>query len=99
MRKQNWAIQIDEDGIHSVTRGNRPVATGLTSRQSAEDIVRRSRQPGEPVHLVEADGYRTNLTRHFPDPAPEPGTEREPVDIPGRPAWSRYLNRYGRQRG
>lgn len=95
-RPQAWAIEEDRDGGLAVTHGNRPVATGMRNRGHAEDIVRHSRIPGERVWYQEPDGYRTELTRHFPDPAPQSEPPARPTS--SRPVRDRYLARYGRPR-
>lgn len=94
-RPQAWAIEEDRDGGLAVTHGNRPVTTGLRDRKHAEETIRRNRRPGERVWYQEPDGYRTELTRHFPDPAPRPEAT---APTSSRPVRARYLARYGRSR-
>lgn len=100
VRKQAWEILLDEDGIHTVTRGHRSVATGLNSLDRAKDVVRFARLAGERVTFVDPDGYRTDLTRGFKDPEPTQRTAQK--DLPADPAdphplRTRYLARYGRR--
>jgi hypothetical protein len=94
---QAWTLEEHEDGSLDVRRGNRPIATGLHSSGHAESVVRLSRQPGEKVWYVEPDGYRTELTKRFPDPVPRVRAQARSSAVDDtRPIRARYLSRYRR---
>lgn len=96
-RKPNkvWVVVQDQHDTWSVWHGTRPVATGLSTEDTAVELVRRARRPHERVWLAEADGYRTDLTGQFRDPPEKrPGTGR--AEETGMSARQRYLARYGR---
>lgn len=78
-----WEIVEQQEGrgkaatlSHDVVRDRRTVSTGLT-RDNAERMVRKSRSVNEQVTLIEADGYRTEITKQF-----EPRGWRKPKRRP-----------------
>jgi hypothetical protein len=96
-RPQHWTLTHTEDGSWAVARGNRPVREGLGQAQ-AQGLVGRTRSAGEKVIQVEQDGYRTDLTKRFRDPAPagpasgseEKAPEPTPEPLPTRRGWPRH---------
>lgn len=59
-----WVVRQDSDGW-SVHEGPRRVEDRLSSEEDAVDAVRRRFTPRDTVHLEEADGYRTRITRRM----------------------------------
>jgi hypothetical protein len=107
MRKQAWVIverpsefEDEKETVFDILHGQSKVATGLRNIKSCRAIIINSRIDGERVWREDnKDGYRSELTRSFP--APRTSTKHETAEIysdPERPAWTRYMNRYGRLR-
>lgn len=64
-RLQGWAIEEHKDGSFSLSHGNRPVVTGLSTRTAVITYLQREHRPGERVYHVESDGYRTEITKEI----------------------------------
>lgn len=101
-RNQEWVIAEQDDGSYQVWHGRRMITSGLQSVRTAETIVADNRRVNERVWLAATDGYRTELTRKFKDPAPQPQRAIQadkrptPPEVDPHPVRTRYLARYGR---
>ena len=51
--------------LYEVHRNRVPILAGPADLEYAKDVIRRMRNPDEQVELVEADGYRIDITREF----------------------------------
>jgi hypothetical protein len=95
MRPQSWTLAQEKDQTWTVLRGNKLLHHGLTP-QAAQQLVIRSRVPGERVFHAEPDGYLTEVTpkghRHPPADraAEEPVDPQRPDEPVTRRTWPRH---------
>ncbi len=60
-RASRWILH-DNGSTWDLSRGGRYMYEGMRSKEEAMMRLKNHHRPGEPVHLEEGDGYRTNIT-------------------------------------
>jgi hypothetical protein len=77
-RREHWEIEAldpNDPATSYEVRQGRKRKTLAASERAAQDYVRDRLLEGQKVYVIEADGYRLDITRRF-TPKPRPNTAR-----------------------